>query len=746
MFTPRARIWVLIGFGLLMVAAGVGIGRLRFDFSFEAFLPSDDPELGFFLRHRAQFNSGKESIGIAIRRQPSVFDRAFLGQVDTLCRAARKLPRIEAVTSLTTLKDYVSDPLFPSFTRVLDWRRSQDLLADSARICTDPRMVGNFISQDGQMLLVQLSLPTGGSDAEEAALHDSLFALLGRSPFTQTHVVGFPIMHHQLVELQQSQFKLYVVLALVVMVLCIWVVFGRLLGTLVAIFSVIGSMVLFFGALGWMGKPLDLMATLYPILLVIVGISDVTHIVSKYVDELGKGLAREDAIRVTMREIGYATFLTAITTSVGLWTQLLSPMPPIRLFGWYAGLGVMLTYVAVVLVTPALISFFPADFLMQKRRQGRMFDPFLARMQHWALHRSARVWLVIGLVCVLSTVGILQISDNLSIRRDLPWRSRVLADFVAVDTTMGGLNTADLALEAGAGHHLQELPVIQALDALEQQFLAQPHVHGTYSPNTFVRLANRYRHDNNAAQYAVPTTDSALSKLLPILQGPLAGSMQGVLSADRRTGNLYVKVPDIGSNGVAVIRDAVDSWAAAHLDSTLLRIRHTGQRYIFDINQGALARSQLWSVLLSIGIVALFFAIAFRSWRLVLASLVPNLLPLVVTFGLIGWMGLPLDPKLGMVFSIAYGIAVDDTIHFLSRYVIERRKGADIDTAIQVTFAETGRAMVLTTIILFFMFGVLVFSPFPPTFTIGVLLSITLAIALVMDLLLNPMVLRWLKV
>ena len=154
-----------------------------------------------------------------------------------------------------------------------------------------------------------------------------------------------------------------------------------------------------------------------------------------------------------------------------------------------------------------------------------------------------------------------------------------------------------------------------------------------------------------------------------------------MLSADRRLGMLYVKVPDIGSTGVATIRDSVDAWAAAHLDSTLLRIRHTGQRYIFDINQGSLARSQLWSILLSIGIVALFFAAAFRSWRMVLASLIPNCLPLLFTFGLIGWLGLPLDPKLGMVFSIAYGIAVDDTIHFLARFRMARKGGDNVAKA-----------------------------------------------------------------
>ena len=746
MYAPRARIWILIVFSLLMLGAGVGVGRLRFDFSFEAFLPSDDPDLSFFLQHRQHFNASKEQVGVAIRHRPSVFDRTFLGQVDTFCRAARKLPRVEAVTSLVTLKDYVFDPLFPTFERVMDWRRSEDLAADSARILADPRMVGNFLSADGQLLMVQLSLPAGGTDAEETALHDSLFALLGRSPFSETHVVGFPIMHHQLVELQQSQFRLYVVLSLLVMVLCIWAVFGRLLGTLVAILSVIGAMVLFFGALGWMGRPLDLMATLYPILLVIVGVSDVTHIVTKYVDELEKGLARTDAIRVTMREIGFATFLTAITTSVGLWTQVLSPMPPIRLFGWYAGMGVLLTFVAVVLLTPALISFFPAEFLMRRRRQGRLFAPFLNTMQRWSQHHRARVWAMIAVVSGLSLYGALQISDNLTVRRDLPWRSRVLADFEAVDSSMGGLNTMDIALEAGPGHHLQELPVIAVLDAVEQVLLRQPHVHGTYSPNTFVRLAHRFRNANQPGFYTVPTSDSALRRLLPVLEGPLASSTDGVLSADRRLGLLYVKVPDIGSAGVAAVRDSVDAWKAAHLDSTLLRIRHTGQRYIFDINQGSLARSQLWSILLSIGIVALFFAAAFRSWRMVLASLIPNCLPLLFTFGLIGWLGLPLDPKLGMVFSIAYGIAVDDTIHFLARYAIERRKGADIDTAIAVTFAETGRAMTLTTVILFCMFGVLVFSPFPPTFTIGLLLSITLGIALPADLLLNPMVLRWLKV
>jgi hypothetical protein len=136
-------------------------------------------------------------------------------------------------------------------------------------------------------------------------------------------------------------------------------------------------------------------------------------------------------------------------------------------------------------------------------------------------------------------------------------------------------------------------------------------------------------------------------------------------------------------------------------------------------------------------------AFLFRNFKMVLISLIPNVVPLIVTAGLIGLLGFELDPKVAIVFTVAFGIAVDDSIHFLARYRIERQKGLDIDQAIEATFQETGKAMIYTTLILFLGFGTLCFSNFPPTFTIGLLLSITLLVALVADFLLLPLGLRW---
>ena len=217
-----------------------------------------------------------------------------------------------------------------------------------------------------------------------------------------------------------------------------------------------------------------------------------------------------------------------------------------------------------------------------------------------------------------------------------------------------------------------------------------------------------------------------------------------LMSEDGKAAWLYVKAPDIGSMALMDIKEGLDEWVKAEIPPGLFTFTHTGARHIFDKHQGLL----VWSLLKSIGLaflaVSLFMGLVFKDVRMVLISLIPNVVPLLATAAAIGLLNLQLDPKVAIVFTVAFGIAVDDSIHFLTRFRLERRRGLSNNDAIRATFQETGRAIILTTLILFFGFATLLASTFPPTLTIGGLLALTLVVALFADFLLIPVSIRWL--
>ncbi len=296
---------------------------------------------------------------------------------------------------------------------------------------------------------------------------------------------------------------------------------------------------------------------------------------------------------------------------------------------------------------------------------------------------------------------------------------------------------------AQGDHTFEELKMQQEIDRLEAFLRKDPLVGQVHSPNIFYKLANRYFNNNNPASYQLAANDKELKKHKRLIKKHLKAPMEALLSKDGKTAKLFINLPDIGSAKIRGFNDKVDAWAATNIDSSYIKFKHTGHRYILDKNQEMLAASLMRSLGFAFLIVALCMALLFKNLKMVLISLIPNVIPLLVTAGLIGALGFEMDPKVAIVFTVAFGIAVDDSIHFLARFKIEREQGLSIDDAIAATFNETGKAMIYTTIILFLGFGTLTFSNFPPTYTIGLLLSITLLVALLADFLLLPLLLRW---
>lgn len=741
MLTRRGRLISLVLFALLTVMSFLGLGHITFDFNFEAFLPEDDPDIAFYTDFKENFERKGNTVNIGIEPSGATFEPGFLEKVRKFTICARRLPLAEEAYSLLTFKDYLYDPLQPIRIPVFDAKNSEDLKADSLRIMSDPRFPGNLISYDGRMLFVNITTTAERHQSEEDGFVHALDDLLAEFGFEDASLVGYPIFHYHLTRYQSSEFGFYTMIGTLIMLICMIILFRRFWGSLIAFFSVFLGMVIFFGILGWIGRPIDLMGTLFPVLLVIVGTSDVVHIMTKYVEELRSGKSKQEALRITFREIGMATFLTSLTTAIGFLSLITSNMPPIRNFGVFSAVGVFVAFGTVILLTTALVSWFPADALMKPRTRPKPFSRMLVTINEWTQNRTRAIALGAVIFAVICIAGASQTTLNLTSNRDLPFNSKILKDFNTVDEKTKGLNPMDIAVEVREGYSLFDLEVQQELDRIETELGKNP-VYGTItSPLVIFRIMNMAWKGPYAENYLLAESQQEFDEQYEIGKKFIGGALNGLLSKDGKAAWLYIRVPDIGSSELWKLKD---EFAELTQGNPYFRMTQTGARHIFDKHQELLVFSLLKSLFLAVIMVSLFMALIFRSWKVVIISLIPNVIPLMATAGAIGFLGFQLDPKVAIVFTVAFGIAVDDSIHFLSRYKLERDKGLDVNTAIHNTFAETGRAIVITTLILFFGFGALVFSSFPPTFTIGLLLALTLAVALAGDFFLLPVFIRWL--
>ncbi|MCB9230621.1 MAG: MMPL family transporter [Bacteroidia bacterium] len=738
----KFRAWIIVFFLLLSGASGFFMSSLKFHLSMEDFIPKGDQEINYYKEFKKKFTYGNAAILAAIQNDPDIFEQDFLQRVKSFEKSCQKLPHIADVTSLTTLKNPIYDPIMPSTMRVLHWNNPSKYAADSLALMQDPRMVDNYVSRDARTLCVVISVDSGLGPAQRDSLIASLYALGDQAEFDHLAFAGGPVAESTVVGASQNDFKFFIVLSSLLLLLAMIILFRRWAGILVSFLSVIIGLILFFGFLGAIGRPLDMLATLYPIMLAIVGTSDIVHIMTKYTTELGKGLSRKEAILNTRREIGMATFMTSLTTAIGFLSLYASNLPAVKTFGLLTAFGVFMAYATVILFSTALLTFFRADQLFYQKQNGNGHKRSLEKLYQFTKNQTRPVLLATGIVMLISIWGISTISFNAKEDRDIPRDSRLFRDYQFIDSTLHGISTMDLALETVPPLQVDDLEFLREVDKLNDFLRKQPELGTIYSPLMVFKSANRAWNANSVSQYKLPDSTRIFEQQREYIWSKFAWLAQSVISADKMTGKLSVKVQDIGTEKTKVLNQLADQWMAENLDPQKIRVFHTGSKYIIATNQDRLVASLLKSLGIALVLVSLFMALIFRNLKLIFISLIPNLVPLVIAAALVGFLGFELDAKIAMIFTIAFGIAVDDTIHFLSKFKLERSAGASVDLALKNTFLESGHAIVVTTLILFAGFMALTFSSFPPTFVIGLLIALTLLTAVVADMLLLPVLIR----
>ena len=751
----RFRLPVILAFALFSAAAIYGCFNLRFTFDFSQFFPRGDDDLAFFLEFIDEFEGDDNFMLVALEREPTVFDSSFLAQAHDFALAARNVPYVEGVQSLTTFGYPLKTPFAVTTIPAIHRDDPARYAADSLRIMQDERFVGNLINQDGTALVVFLKTESlvnldgaiaGAKDGltKSRELMAGLDSLVATYDFPGYHYLGAANFQKVMVETQIREVVVSALISGLLVTIIMFLLFRRPLGILVSLVSIALGLLLFLGLLGLLGRQLNAIAALYPVLMIIVGTSDVIHIMSKYIDELRAGRDKETAIRITIKEIGLATLLTSLTTAVGFATLLTSRIDPIRDFGINAALGVMVAYLTVVLFTTSLLSYLSVDQIVKIGRQQAFWDRLLEGAYRFTVRRPA--WIKFGSVVVvgLCALGISMITTNNRIESALPRGKKITEDFLYFERELAGFRPLEMAVTAKDSLVVTDFAVLREIARIEDFVKDLEPVQSTASITAVYRSINQMYNNNRPDAYELPATEAEYRRYRRLAGQVPALNLNILMSQDRKKARITSRLNDLGADSTQAFTQRIDDWIAANVDTSLVEVRATGTGVIIDKNSQYIRENLLQGLGGAIVIVCVLMALLFRSWRMLIVSLIPNILPLLMAGALLGFTGIELEAGVSIVFAIIFGIAVDDTIHFLAKYKLARGRGLPVEEAIHVTFREAGKAIVLTSVVLFFGFLVMLFSINPPSVTIGLLISLTLASAVVSDLLLIPLLLRWL--
>ncbi len=732
--------------GVFLVLTGLSIyysTQLSFTFSLDQFFPEGDEDLAFYKEFEAQFEQDVNFLLVALTRDAGVFDSVFLAKAKQFTSEARQLPLVTQTHSLTSIRRPVKTPFGVTSLPLIHPDEPARYDSDKARILADDRWVRTLIDDHATALIVVLKTKEDALNIRGARrLIGEVKTLLDSCQLDDYHLLGSPYFTKEMVAMQKKELAVNTALSAVLVCLVMYLIFRRFWGTVLALVSILLGMLLFLGYLGCFGRELNLMSALYPMLMIIVGTSDVVHIMSKYIDELRKGKARDEAIRITIHEIGLATLLTSLTTAIGFFALVTSRVGPIRAFGFNAAIGVGIAYLTVVMFTTAVISMFRTEQLIRIGPAKSRWDYWMDRVNELTKRHPKRIGLGGVVVFLLCLIGIFNITTNYRLASNLPSGKKLTEDFHFFEEKMAGFRPVEIAVFAQGEYRADDFEVLQEVDKVEGYLRSIDELASVQSMTMLYKSIHQMYVPSVGGQLVFPTDKATFLKYRRMADKVSSATEKVLLSEDRKVTRISTRAKDIGADRLENLGGEIAQWIEENTDPNIAVFKETGTGLIMDKNADYIQRNLLQGLGMAVGIISLLMAGLFRNWRMVVVSLVPNIFPLLMAGALLGYLGIELDAGVSIIFAIIFGIAVDDTIHFLSKFKLSLRKGLGVEEAISITFRETGKAICLTSIILFFGFMVLLVSIHPPSVTIGLLISVTLASAVVGDLLLIPVMIR----
>ncbi len=722
------------------------LDNLKFSFDFSQFFPEEDSDLAFYNSFMEEFGTDDNFLLVAVKNDPTIFDKDFLNRFNSFSLETKQFSYVTESNSLTTL----SYPLKTSFgytaLPIINKDKEEHYQRDWNKIKEDSLFQNVLIDTKGRSLVVALQTVDNLDYKQSEILLNQIRKGLQERKLNDYHILGRAFFYEAIVEMQKEEVLKTTIVASILVFIILLFIYRSLPVVLISVVSIGMSLLLFLGLLATLGKELNAMAAFYPVLMLIVGTSDVIHFTDSFIRKIHNGKPKYKAMVSSFREVGMTTLLTSITTAIGFITLLSSRLISIQDFGINAAIGVIVAYATVILLTGSLLISLPEKNLIGQRSVSKKWVYLLLKINLFTKKYPNTVLIGTGVFTILCIVGIYLISTNHQFKQTLPSNSKIASDFEFFQEEYSGFRPLEIAIIAKNGYKVTDFIAAKEIEKLTNYIKEIKSIGNIQSSNLPYKVINKANNLNKSDFFRLPNEEKKFENYKKDAKKLARKQFDKFVNPSEDKARINGRLQDVGTDSLKKIYSNITSFAQTRLDTTIITAKVTGKSMLLDKNSEYIRRSLLEGLFFGLLLIGILMAIVFRNIKMFLISLVPNILPILFSGSILGFLGIPLEASLSVVFAIVFGIAVDDTIHFLGKYKLGISQGLSQEQAIEKTFSETGRALVITTIILFFGFLVLLFSIHQPSITIGVIISVTLVTALLLDLLLLPVLIRrWIK-
>ena len=736
--------FIVGGFLAAAVVSCCLLFNLKFAFDFEQFFPKGDKDLDFYRAFVKEFEADDNFLLVAVERKNGVFEQGFLEKFHDFTLKTRDLPHVTESQSLTKFRYPLKTPFAVTTVPAIHIDDPSQYEADKNRILQDERFVHNLISQDGKVLVILLKTESSISLEKATELINPLEKLAESYGFDEYHLMGRAYFQKEIVAMEKREVAISTIIAGLLVTIVLALIFKRFWGTMIAMGSILIGLLIFLGILSIFVREMSALAALYPVLMLILGTFDTIHVMSKYTDERQRGLNAKDAVDVTVKDMLLPTFLTYSTTAIGFLALITNNIQPIIDFGVNAAIGVTVAYVMAIVFTPACLSFFELDQIVKITKETDKWKKVFYWLHFFTKRNPRLVTLCTFIVFGITIWGISLITTNYRIESQLPVGAKVTKDFLFFEKNFAGFRPVDFAIYAQGNHKVTEYEVVKEIEKVENNIKKYPSFRAITSLTAIYKSINQMNEGGSMAGYKLPQDSLAFVDAQFLASKLPKSSVSILISKDEQKTRIATRINDIGADSVKMIGTTIDNWILANIDSSLIKVKRTGTGLLIDKNGEYIRDNTIYGMFWTVLIIGILMAFILKRWQMMFIFLIPNLFPLFICGALMGFIGIELEAGVSMIFSVIFGIAVDDTIHTLSKFKVFKAKGYTVDASLYMTMMEVGKPMFQTAIILFFGFMVMLFSINPPSVNVGILMSLTLASALVSDLFLLPVMVRWL--
>tara|TARA_R110002051_G_scaffold81437_1_gene145467 strand:- start:268 stop:2553 length:2286 start_codon:yes stop_codon:yes gene_type:complete len=723
---------------------------MRFSSSQTNLLPDDHPVNQQYQDFLSKFGEEGNAVVFAVR-DSALFTPTNFNRWNKLSKQLAAFPEVEFVISTDNLKELIKNnekqefEMRPLINGELKTKKEIDSITQ--HLFNDLPFYDNLIyNKESKTIRTIVNLDkdiVNTSVRKDFILQDinTLVKNFEKETNLDVHISGMPYVRTMNSQNIIDEIGKFILAALGVTSLIFFFFFRSIRATVISMCVVIIGVMWAFGLLGLLQYEITVLTALIPPLIIVIGIPNCIFLINKYQQEVKKHGNQALSLQRVISKIGNATLMTNITTASGFATFIITDSTLLKEFGIVASINILGIFVLSLLIIPIIYSFMPLPKTKHlKHLNKKWIDAFVQWMEGIVRHRRITVYIVSISLLVISIIGIYQIRISGSPIEDMPKNAEFFHDIRFFEKEFKGIMPVEIVVDTKTPKGVLKPATLKRMNQLGEVIEEIPELSTPVSVVNLVKYSKQAFYNGIPKYYQLPTSQENTFIMDVARKSSDNGNLlKSFVDSTGQTARITTFMRDVNTSRMEEIEQRLLENINKIFPAERYNVYMTGSALLFLKGTKYLVKNLIMSLALAIGLIALFMAYLFRSFRMIVISLIPNLLPLVITAGIMGFVGVPIKPSTILVFSIAFGISVDDTIHFLAKYRQElTANNWRIEKSVYNALRETGVSMFYTSIVLFFGFSVFVISNFGGTVALGSLVSATLLLAMLANLILLP--------